>query len=217
MNRIFLGVTQCSSLIIFAHLILIEAMHSLYWLAKGRILNPYQSIQLTVRPKMTNEEHNKYLAWAFIGHGSFQLFMTLLIIAIFGLALGLPDQPGETPPPVEFLLVIFGFIFVFQMLFVIPSYVAAFALLKRKSWARIASIVAGMVAAMNVPFGTLACVYSLWFFLGDNWKQIYGDKWEGTATGMPQLAAEREMRWTGYRTDERGEIVFHKVEPPDWR
>lgn len=165
---------------------------------------------------MTNEEHNKYLAWAFIGHGSFQLLMTMLVLMVFGYILSIPDQPGQRPP-VEFLLMIFGFMFVFQMLFVVPSFVAAFALLKRKSWARIASIVAGVVAAMNVPFGTLACVYSLWFFLGENWKEIYPNAPAAGVHPARLLTAEQEVRWTGYHTNKNGEIIFHTVEPPDWR
>jgi hypothetical protein len=168
---------------------------------------------------MTNEEHNKYLAWTFIGHGAFQLFVTLLMFVVFAFAF----TPGTTPPPMEFLLIIFGFMFMFQMLFVVPSFTAAYALLKRKSWARVAAIVAGVVSAMNVPLGTAACAYSLWFFLGDNWKDVYhpasrfGDTDVLASDPDPRQLAAREARWSGYHTDEQGEITFHTVEPPDWR
>lgn len=166
---------------------------------------------------MTNSEHNKYLAFSFIGHGSFQLIMTIVLLAMFGLIFSIPELPGQAPPPTDFLLVLFGFVFMFQMLFVLPSFIAAYALLKRKSWARIASIVAGVIAAMNVPFGTLACVYSLWFFLGENWKEIYLEKDSRTLKTLQEAAAEREAQWTGYRTNEQGEMIFHAVEPPNWR
>ena len=165
---------------------------------------------------MTNEDHNKYLAWAFIAHGSFQLFITLIVLLILVLAFSGPGVPGDAPPP-EFLLVIFGFIFVFQSIFLAPSFVAAFALLKRKSWARIASIVAGVVSAMNVPFGTLACVYSLWYFLGENWKEVYEVEPNSKQPPLKRILDDRETRWTGYHMDEQGDIVFHTVEPPDWR
>ena len=164
---------------------------------------------------MTNSEHNKFLALAFIGHGSFQLIVTMLILTMFGLIFNIPDPPGGTPPSIDFLLVLFGFVFIFQMLFVAPSFIAAYALIKRKPWARIASIVAGVIAAMNVPFGTLACVYSFWFFLGENWKTLYCQRPEGMHDS-PLLGSYRET-WTGYRTNEQGEMIFHTVEPPDWR
>lgn len=166
---------------------------------------------------MTNSEHNKYLAFSFIGHGSFQLLITIVMLALFGLIFSIPDQPGQAPPPTDFFLVLFGFIFLFQMLFVVPSFVAAYALLKRKSWARIASVVAGVIAAMNVPFGTLACVYSLWFFLGENWKEIYLEEYPRSFGSLLGEAEECEARWTGYRTNEQGEIIFHSIPPPEWR
>ncbi len=160
---------------------------------------------------MTNEDHNKYLAWAFIGHGIFQLFITVLMLAMIIIAFSRPDPSG---PPPEFLLMILGFVFTFQTLFVAPSFVAAFALLKRKSWARVASIVAGVASAMNVPFGTLACVYSLWYFLGENWKDVYQ---QSPGPAPRHLVQDQEARWTGYHTNEQGEIIFHPVDPPNWR
>jgi hypothetical protein len=164
---------------------------------------------------MTNEEHNKYLAWAFIAHGSFQFLIMLLMMGILALALSMPGEPRDAPP--EFLIIIFGFIFLFQTAFLAPSFVAAYALLKRKSWARIASIVAGVVSAMNVPFGTMSCVYALWFFLGENWKQVYQQENSAREFVTPRLAEDRESRWAGFHTNEEGEVVFRTVEPPDWR
>jgi hypothetical protein len=166
---------------------------------------------------MTNEEHNRNIAWVFIGHGAFQLMVAAMIMLMFGFIVSLPDQPGQGPPPAEFMMIMFGFMFVFQMLFVIPSFVAAFALLKKKSWARMAAIVAGVVSAMHVPIGTAACVYAMWFFFGDNWKEVYPDHGREVDTQRPQLEAAREARWTGLHTNDQGEVVFRPVDPPDWR
>ena len=163
---------------------------------------------------MTDEEHNKYLAWAFLGHGAFQALIMLAMFVIFAVALVAPGDPAEA----GIIMAIFGFMFVLQTLFVVPSIIAAYALFKRKSWARIASIVAGILAAMNVPFGTVACVYTLWFFLGDRWKNVYaGAEVPAAEVTTRQLSHEREARWTGYTTNEKGEVSFHPVEPPDWR
>jgi hypothetical protein len=150
-----------------------------------------------------------------MAHGAFQLMMTFIIGVIFAFVLTIPDRPGAPPPPAFLFFFIFAFMLVFQLLFIIPSFVAAFGLLKQKSWARVASIVAGILAAMNVPFGTAACVYSLWFFLGENWKEVYQPS--RTAEQNPQLQQAIESRWTGFKTDEKGEVSFHHVDPPDWR
>jgi hypothetical protein len=163
---------------------------------------------------VTSEEHNRYLAWAFIAHGGFQLFVLLLMMSVFGLVFAIPSEPGG--PPAGFFIVLFGFIFLFQTLFAVPSFVAAYSLFKRKRWARIASILAGVLSAMNVPIGTAVCGYALWFFLGDRWKDVYRDGF-GAQTGAALLNQAPEARWSGYHTNERGEVIFTPVEPPDWR
>lgn len=165
---------------------------------------------------MTNEQHNRYIAYTFLGHGAFQIFMLLVMAAFFFFAFSIPDQPGQPEPPMAFLGFIFGFVALIYFFFTAPSLVPAYALLKKKSWARVAAIVAGVMASMSVPVGTAACVYSLWFFLGDNWKEIYTER-PGSIALPIQIDADGESRWTGYQTDEKGEPVFRAVEPPDWR
>jgi hypothetical protein len=170
---------------------------------------------------MTNEQHNRYLSWAFIGHAAFQGFIALMMMVMMAVFFSVPFEPGRgaPPPPKEMFIFMFGFMFVFYMAFAVPSVIAAYGLRKKRKWARLASIVAGVVGAMNVPIGTAACVYALWFFLGDNWKEVYPevafDKDE-KAEAL-QLAHERQTRWTGHQTDEKGEITFNTVDPPDWR
>jgi hypothetical protein len=164
---------------------------------------------------VNNEQHNKYLAWAFIAHSGFQLLMTLFMMVMLFFVLRLPTRPGEGPPP-EFLFFIFGFVALIQIFFVVPSFVAAYALIKKKTWARLAAIIGGVISAMNVPFGTVACVFALWFFLGENWKDVYSPP-DAVETDRQQLASEMETRWSGMRTDERGEVTFNHVDPPDWR
>ena len=103
-----------------------------------------------------------------------------------------------------------GILVVFQSVFTGPAVVAAYALLKRKPWARIASIIAGVVSAMSVPFGTAACVYALWFFFSENWKSVYEGKRD------PNLIARGdESRFEGSYSNE-GER-FSAYERPDWR
>jgi hypothetical protein len=169
-------------------------------------------------PPMKDEEHNKYIAYSFFAHGAFQLLMLLLVALMFFFFISIPAAPGRPGPPAGMFAVIFGFMFVFQMLFIAPAFIAGYALLKRKSWARMAAIVAGILGAMNVPIGTATCIYSLWFFFGENWKSIYPSEDSGHQAAPRQIARGEESRWTGeYRTDETGQVKYHPVEPPDWR
>ncbi|HKW89807.1 MAG TPA: hypothetical protein VJN21_13745 [Candidatus Acidoferrales bacterium] len=43
--------------------------------------------------------------------------------------------------------------------------VAAWGLLERQSWGRIAGIVAGILALIRIPFGTALGIYTLWVLL----------------------------------------------------
>lgn len=161
---------------------------------------------------MTNEEHNKYIAYAFAAHGTFQMLMLFFVGAIFWLVAG----ADPTAPPAEFFFVMFAFMFFFYMLFAAPSFIASYALLKKKPWARIASIVAAALSAMNVPIGTGAAVYALWFFCGDQWKSVYPDT-AGQRHEPYRITDAPETKWEGYTRDEEGAYVYRTPPPPDWR
>jgi len=70
---------------------------------------------------------------------------------------------------------------------------------------------------MNVPIGTAACVYAFWFFMGENWKSVYQPEFAFKPSEPKTIARGDESRWTGYYTDEKGEVRYQPVEPPDWR
>lgn len=163
---------------------------------------------------MTDEEHNKYIAWAFLANGIFQsailLFVFLFLIAIFlGSGASDPNFPGG------FMATIFGFVLIVNLVMLSPNFVAAYALLKKKPWARIAGIVAAAMAAMNVPLGTMAAVYSLWFFCGEQWKSVYSQPEDSVANRsfLPQA----ETQWEGYTKEEEGAFIYRTPPPPDWR
>lgn len=164
---------------------------------------------------MTNEDHNKYIAYAFLAHGGLQLLMLLFIAAMFFFIFSVGTRPGDHGPPMEFFGFFFGIMFLVQMVFTTPAFVAAYGLLKRRSWARIASIIAGVLSSMSVPIGTAACVYALWFFFGDQWKSVYQQG--KTDPNQNYLPYGGEPRWGGHVMDEEGEVVYRHQDPPDWR
>jgi hypothetical protein len=164
---------------------------------------------------VTNEQHNKFIAYSFLGYSAFQLAMLALMVAMFSMVFFIPVEPGDPGPPTAFFGIMIAFVSVFYLAFTAPAIVAAYALLKKKSWARMASIVAGVTSVMNVPFGTAACVYAFWFFLGENWKSVYTEN-DRTGSEPYQIARGDESRFDGsYETTERER--FRAYEPPDWR
>ena len=164
---------------------------------------------------MTDEQHNKFIGIAFLVHGGFQMLILLLLMAMFSFIFSFPpNRPGDPGPPIAFFGVFFAVMFVFQLVFTTPSFVAAYALFKRKSWARIAAIIAGVLSSMHVPIGTAACVYALWFFLGENWKSVYPEA--AVAGGyQPQLQHGEESSHDA--SQEEFSFEYGQTTPPDWR
>jgi uncharacterized membrane protein len=163
---------------------------------------------------MTNQEHNKYLGLALLAYGGLQLLMTLvmaLFLAFFFSAM--PSGPGEAPPP-AFFVVVFGFIFALQFFFTAPALVAAYAVLKRKSWARTAAIVAGLLAAISFPIGTAVAVYALWFMMGEGWKEIYQPAAYRPPVSLPHRG--EYVPWQEQTRRAEHENV-PPPSPPDWR
>ncbi|CAN5517568.1 hypothetical protein BH10ACI2_BH10ACI2_06770 [soil metagenome] len=165
---------------------------------------------------MTNEQHNNTLGYAFFFYGAFQFLITL-IVASFILFASTMGRPGRPAPPAEFFGLIVGFALIAQLLFAVPSFIAAYGIFKRKTWARYAGVAAAMLSVANVPVGTAVGVYAFWFLLGDSWRSVYGAGADRFGNSPAALNAFDVSKWTGYRVDERGEITFQPVERPDWR
>lgn len=144
--------------------------------------------------------------------------MMLVIFAFMSLVVFAPTRPGDPGPPFAFFGFFFAIMFIFQMAFTVPSFIAAYALLKKKPWARMATIVAGVLSAINVPIGTAACIYGFWFFMGDNWKSIYPEKAEQVQGNPRQIPYGVESQQAAYEEEgKKEEKTFDPYDPPDWR
>ncbi|MBX3243791.1 MAG: hypothetical protein KF685_04985 [Acidobacteria bacterium] len=162
---------------------------------------------------MTDEQHNKYIAWAFIAHGSLQVLMFTAVLAV--MALFIFAGPGEDIPSGPFAF-IGGIVLLLNLLLLSPSFIAAYAMIKRKPWARVAAIIAAALSAMNVPTGTLTAVYALWFFVGEQWHNVYATpRMEDIKLSLnPE---DIHSKWEGRYVDVNGEVVYRQPETPDWR
>jgi hypothetical protein len=159
---------------------------------------------------LTPEEHNKYLAWSHIGYGA--LFVVFLILMMLFMAVVLGGTPGG--PPVGFLvfmLLIVGFIYGAMT---IPSFIAGYGLLKKRKWARTASIISAVVAAMNFPFGTAVCVYTFWFLFSEPGKAIFERSTYSLPPGQQTWA---NQTWAHDARRQRDAQYDPPQPPPDWR
>ncbi len=113
---------------------------------------------------MTPQDHNKMIGVMYLIWGGFNALMMLFIVPMILIMLG--PMGSDPTPPAEFKTVFgifMGMIVAVSVLFAIPPLLAGYALLKRKSWARVAGIVAACFSALSMPFGTALPVYTICF------------------------------------------------------
>ena len=159
---------------------------------------------------MDSEQHNKYIAFSFFAYVGVQLLLLLLTVAwMYAVFM---RGPYPMPPFFNFLI---AFMMIFQLLFTAPAAIAGWAVLKKKKWARMAGIVGAVVSGMSVPIGTAVCVYALWFFLGDQWKEVYEMPIEShpyTTLGLNEAEA-----WSTDDDKEKVRQPEYQPTPGDWR
>lgn len=124
---------------------------------------------------MTPPDHNRLLGILHLIHGGIQLLVVMVIaIVMLGMGTVAASQSREAGAPV---LAIFGLFFlllvVTSFVFALPALFAGFGMLKQKSWAKTAGVVAGLLALLSFPLGTALGIYSLWFFFGETGKRLY--------------------------------------------
>ena len=155
---------------------------------------------------MTPEQHNKYLAWSHLGYGGLTALFMLLMMGFLGGMLGM-DPHG---PPFPVMVFMFLFIGAIYSAMIIPSFVAGYGLLKGKRWAKTATIVAAVLSASSVPFGTAACVYSFWFLFSDPGRAFF----EQQKYALPP----RRQEWVQPTVQNQPTQAYvPPTTPPDWR
>ena len=161
---------------------------------------------------MTPVEHNKYVGLSNLAYGIFHVLMIFVMIPfVLGMMSMMARTQGGPAPPMAFMGIVMVVAAVINVIMSIPAFIAGYAFLKRKSWAKVAGIVAAILAAMSVPIGTAVCVYTLWFVFGEAGKSLY-DK--ASAALPPPPPSE----WVGAGRQGEIESNYHPpLSPPDWR
>jgi len=170
---------------------------------------------------MTPEEHNRTLGILHMVYGGLHLLMIAFAAIVIWAMMG-PISREPNGPPMAFLFVMLGFMLLMSLIFGAPSFVAGFGMLKRRKWAKTASIVAGVVEGLSFPLGSALCVYTLWFSFGEAGKSLYDENYNETSERLKQLNRARDqMPW--YREERvaqeqpRESRPTYPGQPPNWR
>jgi hypothetical protein len=161
----------------------------------------------------TPTDHNKVLGIIHVAYGAGTLTLLILIGLLVFAGLGIAAIAGRGGGAEALGLGFFGVIMLIVLavnaVLTIPEFVAGYALLKRKSWARTASLLSAILEAFNFPFGTALCVYTLWFVFSDQAKQLYDKSFQSLPPVPPQ--------WTNPAMEIPQPQYVRPASPPDWR
>ena len=117
-------------------------------------------------PEAGCAEHIRFLGilWLALSALSAVGGATLLVIAN---TLFLHRWQGMTPQhtPPAFLHPFLSFIAILILLRSFAGFIAGWGLLQSEPWARILTLVVGVVSLFSIPFGTALGIYSLWVLL----------------------------------------------------
>jgi hypothetical protein len=170
---------------------------------------------------MTPQDHNKVIGIMHLIWGGFNTLVALIVYPILFAVLppafrGDPNVPPEVVPVLTAVLVA---AFVFTLLFSLPPLLAGYAMLKRKRWAKVMSIVAACFEALSMPFGTALAVYSLWFYFGPGQNSYGGGEVRAPSDWRGSLREGSAYDWEPRRASQesRPREYAPPRQPPDWR
>jgi hypothetical protein len=169
---------------------------------------------------MTPQDHNKVIGIMHLIYGGFNALMMVIFVPFFFAIGGIAATDPHAPPVVTAIFGFFGvFMLVLALVFGLPPILAGYAMLKRKSWARVAGIVAACVEALSFPFGTALCVYSLWFLFGQGEQFHRGGGFDSPQNWRAPLRDSSTYDWETRRAAEssRPHEYVPPPQPPDWR
>jgi hypothetical protein len=168
---------------------------------------------------MTPQDHNKVIGIMHLIWGGFNALIMIILVPFFLIFMGIVGSDPSAPPEMKAVFGLMGaFVLVLAVLFGIPPLLAGYAMLKRKSWAKVAGIISSCLCALSFPFGTALCVYTLWFLFG-----------EGAHYHRAAAAAKENWRtplrdattfdWQAQRAADasRPREYVPPPQPPDWR
>lgn len=155
-------------------------------------------------------DHNKVLGILHLAYGGFSVFLmaaiSVFMLGVFGVIA--INQPRSEEVPLGVFAVLMIFMVLINLIIIAPSFLAGYALLKRKTWAKTMGIIAGIIAGMSFPIGTAVCVYTLWFLLGEKGKALYDRAAYALPPAPPVWAAASRKQEPQY---------VPPSSPPDWR
>jgi hypothetical protein len=104
------------------------------------------------------EQHVTILGWLYVvGHAIFLVIGAFVFLLMVGIA----PVTGD-PEPMWILGLVGTTVGLLMTALGLPGLLAGYGLLTRKPWARVLTIVVGILSLVNFPVGTAIGLYTLW-------------------------------------------------------
>jgi hypothetical protein len=161
---------------------------------------------------MTPEEHRKYVGLSHIVYGVIHIAMTGLSMLFVGVMIGtMPLRNGPRDvASFPFMVTFMSVALLINVLMGIPSFIAGYAFLKKRSWSKVMGIIAAVFAALHFPFGSAVCAYTFWFLFSDPGKSLY----QGSNKHLPPPPPHN---WAEVNQRSENQSYAPRLSPPDWR
>ena len=115
------------------------------------------------------KQHVNILGWTYIVLGVFGILLAI-VVAVLLVGIGLLSGDQTANNVLTIIAVIVGGI---SALLSFPGVIAGIGLLNTKPWARVLTIILGILNLPGFPVGTLLGVYSLYVMLDDETSTLF--------------------------------------------
>ena len=116
------------------------------------------------------DNHKRILGIVYLISGILSVFGMLLLNAFLSVifSFALQEANPDEQRAIEFALSIAQYVPLFVIIFFsVPTLIAAYGLLSRKSWATLFALIVGCLKLFSFPIGTAIGVYSIWIWSED--------------------------------------------------
>jgi hypothetical protein len=122
------------------------------------------------------DQHIKILSILFIILGALGLLAAVVILITgAGAAAAIGSQAGNDPDAAKGMMAAGGCmtaVAIFVAIVSLPSILAGWGLMKRKSWSRVLTIIVSILSLPSFPLGTAIGVYGLWVMFNEETKRL---------------------------------------------
>ena len=111
--------------------------------------------------------HIKTVGILYLVFGSLTMFTAVVVLLSFGTVGGIVVAQGEQEAAGILGVLMLGVCGLLSLL-ALPELIGGWALLTGRPWGRNWVLVLGFISLLNIPFGTLLGIYTLWALLRDD-------------------------------------------------